>query len=372
SADVALVRSGSVAQTTETVVAGVPIRLPSVDVHSVSAGGGSIAWVDDGGALRVGPRSAGADPGPAAYGRGGEEPTVTDAGVVLGLLADGATLGGEVVLRRALAEEAVEKLAAASGLDLEQAAVGVLRVANSEMARALRLMSVERGVDPRGLALVAFGGAGPMHACALAEELGVESVLVPRASGVLSAVGLALTSLRRDRLAPFRTPLSALVRDELERRFRSLEEAAGKGLANPRLVRHADLRYRGQAFELTVEAAEPGELAERFHRAHDERYGYRMEDEEVELVSLRVVASVEREPTVSPEPPPRGDALRGTRRARVGDERREVEVLERAAMGRGSSVEGPAIVELTDATCVLHPGWQGVVDETGTLVLERR
>ena len=176
--------------TADSVVAGVPIRFPTVDVHTIGAGGGSIAWLDEGGALRVGPRSAGARPGPACYGRGGTEPTVTDANLALGYLADGAVLGGEVTLDRGRAAE--------RALGRPGSARGVVEVVNANMVRALRVVSVERGIDPRELALVAFGGAGPLHACALAEELGIERVLVPRASGVLSALGLAVADLRRD------------------------------------------------------------------------------------------------------------------------------------------------------------------------------
>src|SRR5215203_661575 len=193
SSDVAPVVDGEVQTTTETVVAGIPIKLPMVDLHTVSAGGGSIAWADAGGALRVGPHSAGADPGPAAYGEGGEEPTVTDANLFLGYLADRATLGGEVVLQRELSENALKALGEEVNLDAEEVAFGVAQVANAEMVRALRVISVERGLDPREFALLAFGGAGGMHACALAEELGIETVLVPRAGGVLSALGLAIS-----------------------------------------------------------------------------------------------------------------------------------------------------------------------------------
>jgi N-methylhydantoinase A len=318
STDVALVVGGEVATTTETVVGGVPIRLPAVDVHSVSAGGGSIAWLDEGGAVRVGPRSAGADPGPAAYGLGGSEPTVTDANLVLGHLPDEARLGGRIELRRDLAEEALAR----AGLDAE----GVVRVANAEMARALRVMSVERGVDPRGLALVAFGGAGPMHACALADDLGIGTVLVPRASGVLSALGLAISDVRRDSLRAVHKPVGDLAEGD----FSSL----GGG------ERSADLRYRGQAAELTVPADDLGVIADRFHEAHERRHGYRMEDEPVEVVNVRVAAIV---PTEKPE-------------------------LEAEP---GEPIDGPAVVALPEATLVVAEGWRAAPHTTGTLVLER-
>ncbi len=264
-----------------------------VDVHSVSAGGGSIAWVDEGGALRVGPRSAGAEPGPAAYGRGGLEPTVTDANLVLGCLPDGATLGGEVTLSRARARRAVQRLADRLGLSPEQAALGVVRVADSQMVRALRVISVERGLDPRDFALVAFGGAGGMHACALAEELGMRTVLVPKACGVLSALGLAISDLRRDYSAPLYGRLDALDPADLDQAWRALVDRALADFAvEPRLARLADLRYRGQSYELTVGGGTPDELASAFHTAHQRRYGYRDDDEVVEVVAVRLVASV--------------------------------------------------------------------------------
>jgi N-methylhydantoinase A len=328
SADVAAVLGGRAEVTTETVVGGVPVAFPAVAVHTIGAGGGSVAWYDDGGALRVGPRSAGASPGPAAYGRGGSEPTVTDANLVLGHLADGALLGGEVRLRREPAEGALRTL----GSDPGRVAEGVVRVVDAEMARALRVVSVERGLDPRELALVAFGGAGPLHACALAEELGVGTVLVPAAAGVLSALGLAVSDLRRDYVAP--------AAGDLDGAFRGLAERAARELPGATLTRLVDARYRGQSFELTVEA---DGFEARFHDAHERRYGYRVPEAPVEAVSLRLTATVER---AKPE-------LRST-----------------AAFG--GAVTGPAVLSLEGATCLVREGWAGEVDGAGTLVLERR
>jgi N-methylhydantoinase A len=307
STDVATVLGGQAQVTAESIVAGVPIRFPMVDVHTIGAGGGSIAWIDDGGALRVGPRSAGASPGPACYGRGGEEPTVTDANLVLGHLRDGAVLGGEIVLDRAAAVRALERL----GMEAREAAEGVVRVVDANMARALRVVSVERGIDPRRLALVAFGGAGPLHACALAEELGVERVLVPRASGVLSALGLAVADLRRDYIG----------------------FGAQVDLPGATVTRYVDARYPGQSHELTIEEGAD------FHAAHEQRYGFRL-DAEPEIVTRRLVASVAR-----PRP-------------------------ELAGPG-GERVEGPTVVELPEATCLVPEGWAGEPDAHGTLVLER-
>jgi N-methylhydantoinase A len=345
STDVALVLGGAAQVTSESVVAGVPIRFPMVDVHTIGAGGGSIAWLDEGGALRVGPRSAGARPGPACYGRGGEAPTVTDANLVLGYLADGAVLGGEIVLDRALAETVLSPLPGEAAVE---SALGVIRVVEADMARALRVVSVERGIDPRGLSLVAFGGAGPLHACALAEELGMGRVLVPLASGVLSALGLAAADLRRDYVAAAAVP------------FEELEARAGEDLPGAERRRLVDVRYRGQAHELTVEAES---WESRFPAAHDQRYGFRL-DAEVELVNRRLVAVVPR-----PRPELRASAAAGgagSRRAHL-----DGEWIDLPVQGPGSPVTGPAIVELPGATCLVRPGWAGEPDAAGTLVLER-
>jgi N-methylhydantoinase A len=368
STDVAPVIGGEAQTTTDSVVAGVPLKLPMVDVHTVSAGGGSIAWADAGGALRVGPQSAGAEPGPAAYGAGGEEPTVTDANLFLGYLEDGATLGGEVVLQRDLAERALEQLGSQLGLDALEAALGIVRVANAEMTRALRVISVERGLDPRDFALVAFGGAGAMHACALADELGMRTLVVPKAAGVLSALGLAISDLRRDYVEAL---LGDLDPARLEGAFADLEERARDDVDDPRLARAADLRYHGQSFELTVDAGELDQLAARFHDAHEQRYGYRMDEETVELVNVRVTATVAVEKPALKEDPAQGDGCAGRRRASFDADWIEVDVFDRTQMGAGAEVTGPALVGFPEATCVVAPGWAGRVDDAGSLVLER-
>jgi N-methylhydantoinase A len=375
STDVAPILGGEVQTTTDSVVAGVPIRHPMVDLHTVSAGGGSIARADAGGALRVGPRSAGADPGPASYGRGGEDATVTDANLLLGYLADGARLGGEVTLSRETAEAALRRVGEPLGLDAHETARGVVRVADAEMVRALRVVSVERGLDPRRFALVAFGGAGGMHACSLAEELGIATVLVPRASGVLSALGLAISDLRRDYLKPFLRALDDVDAAELDAAYAELEDLARTeldGRDGPEFHRRADLRYRRQSFELTVEAGDAEALAREFHAAHERRHGYAMPGEPVELVALRLVATVPvGKPELSEPAAAGGAAAAGEREASFDGEWVTVPVHRREAMGAGSRVEGPAIVEFAEATCVVRPGWRGTVDAAGTLVLER-
>ena len=305
SSDVCLLPGGRAARVAERVVGGFPIRLPSVDLHTVGAGGGSLVRRDAGGAIRVGPESAGAHPGPACYGAGGGA-TVTDANLLLGRLP--AELPGGLVLDRDAAARAL------GGID----PAAVVDVVNAEMLRALRVVSVERGHDPRDFALVAFGGAGPLHACALAEELGIEAVLVPEAAGVLSALGLVASDERRDRVVSYVRPL-AEVRDL---------PAEGE----------ADLRYRGQSFELTV-PLEPG-LAAAFHRAHEERYGYADETREVELVAVRTAE-------ITPGP-------------RVSFE-----------AARRHTVVGPQVLELSGATCWVPEGWHGETNDDGTLVLRR-
>jgi N-methylhydantoinase A len=257
------------------------------------------------------------------------------------------------------------------GLDAEEVALGIVRVANAEMVRALRVISVERGLDPREFALLAFGGAGGMHACSLAEELGIETILVPRAGGVLSALGLAISDLRHDYVRPYLTALGDVDANEFEGRFGEMEGTAAKDLEDPEYTRRADLRYRGQSFELTVEAESLEKLEGRFHAAHEQRYGYRMEDEPVELVNLRLIATVPVEKLELDEPPPQDEAEREYREVNFDGEWQEVPVFDRERMGKGSQVVGPAIVEFKESTCVVRPGWRGVVDGVGNLVLEK-
>jgi N-methylhydantoinase A len=306
STDVSLIVGGRAGLAAEREVAGLPLRLPAVDLHTVGAGGGSIVWRDSGGAVRVGPESAGADPGPASYGRGGTKPTVTDANLLLGRLP--ATLSGGLELDAEAAERAF------AGIDPADA----IAVVNAEMLSALRVVSVERGHDPRDFALVAFGGAGPLHACPLAEELEIATVLVPAAAGVLSALGLVASEERRDRVVPYVRPLA------------EIDDMPAEGAA--------DLRYAGQSFELTV-PIQPG-LPEAFHRAHEERYGYADRGREIELVAVRTA-----ETTPGPEFELPSD--------------------------EPFHVEGPLTVELAGATCFVPPGWVGDRDGSSTLVLTR-
>jgi N-methylhydantoinase A len=384
STDVASVLGGQLTMTTSSSVGGVPIMLPSVDVHSVSAGGGSIAWADSGGVLRVGPASAGADPGPVCYGRGGTAPTVTDADLMLGYLADGAVLGGQVRLSRAGAQEALAGLGERLGLSALGAAHGVVRVADAEMTRALRVVSVERGLDCRDLDLVAFGGAGGTHACALATELGCPRVLVPLAGGVLSALGLAVGDLRRDYVRPAIGPLDEV---DLAAPFEAMARQARADLPDAVHLWHADCRYVGQSHELTVpcpvgDESDLGDepdlgqvdragLREAFDALHARRYGYRLPDDEVEVVTVRLVATVTG-PRPSLTAPAADRSLRlGNRPIWWDGSWHDAVVVPRPALGPGHAVRGPAVVEFAEATCLVPPGWGGRVDPVGTLVLER-
>jgi N-methylhydantoinase A len=369
STDVSVVLGGEVQTTTGSVVAGIPIKHPMVDVHTVSAGGGSVAWIDSGGALRVGPMSAGAEPGPACYGVGGSEVTVTDADLVLGYLRDGQTLGGELVLNRRLAEEALSRLAEKLALDPIDAAAGVVAVAEAEMVRALRVISVERGIDPRDLTIVAFGGAGGVHACRLAEELGVRWILFPRAGGVLSALGLAVSDLRRDYVAPL---LGNPAVEEIEAAFAELERRAEADLPVPAtLRRYADARFVGQSFELTITADDLARVNETFRAAHQRRYGYELADTPVELVAIRVAGTTAVEKPRLAGPLAEGKPAAGSRPAYFAGEWRETQVLEVGDLEPGVRVDGPAVIEFPEATCVVRPGWTSTLDEAGALLLER-
>jgi N-methylhydantoinase A len=369
SCDVCVIEEGQVRRTDARRIGGRPVQLPMVDVHTVGAGGGSVAWRDGGGALRVGPRSAGAQPGPACYGRGGTEPTVTDANLVLGNLAGDSHLAGEVSLDREAAERSVDSLAADLGLDRLQTAAGVLRVANQEMVRALRVVTVERGVDPRGFALLPFGGAGPMHAAAIAAELGIAEIICPRAGGVLSALGLCASERRRDTVRTVMLAGPELSAERIAAAVSSLIETTGEGLgpgAEPRVV--YEMRYAGQAFELSVPGppdADPAQLCAEFERLHEERYGHRDPEGEVVLVDIRL-AMVEPGADLRPVAAESG-VERSTRRVRFEDRWVETPVL-RGEPAAGTEIEGPVVFELPEATLVLPPGWSAGVDEHGTTI----
>ncbi len=369
SCDVCVVERGEVRRSEGREIEGRPIQLPMVDVHTVGAGGGSIGWRDSGGALRVGPHSAGADPGPACYGRGGSEPTVTDANLLLGRLGGGSELAGGVTLDAEAAERAIAELAGPLGLEAEETAAGILRVANQEMVRALRVVTVERGVDPRGFALLPFGGAGPMHAAAIAKELAIARILCPRAGGVLSALGLCASDRRRDTARTVMLGGSDLTAERIAAEVAAMvaETSAGVEGAEARVV--YELRYAGQAFELPVPGPvdpDPAELIEGFERAHEERYGHRDPDGEVVLVDIGLSLVV---PGPSPRPvaSESGEVERSSRAVFFDDEWVETPVL-RGEPAAGFEAEGPVVFELPEATLVLPPGWSANVDTHGTII----
>ncbi len=368
SCDVCVVEDGRVRRTDSRTIGGRVIQLPMVDVHTVGAGGGSVAWRDSGGALRVGPRSAGAEPGPACYGRGGDEPTVTDANLALGYLAGGSSLAGGVELDAEAADAAIATLAEALGLEPLETAEGIVRIANQEMVRALRVVTVERGVDPRRFALMPFGGAGPMHAAAIAAELGIERILCPRAGGVLSALGLLASERRRDTARTVMLGGAALTAERIAAAVAELRADLGAGLDDARADVGYELRYRGQAFELSVEAGErpdPDDLVEAFAAEHERRYGYRDERGEVELVNVRL-GLIEPGPSVEPRAAAEGELERTSRRARFAGEWHEAEIL-RGEPTAGIEAQGPCVFELPEATLVLPPGWSATVDGAGTI-----
>jgi len=360
-------------------LSGYPVRTPVVDLVEIGAGGGSIAWVDSGGLLRVGPRSAGADPGPVCYRNGGAAPTVTDANVVLGRLNPSYFLGGEIGLdvegaRRAIEERCAKPL----GLSVVEAANGIVEIANAAMVNALHLISVQRGYDPRDFVLVGFGGAGPVHANALMREAEMPTLVIPQSPGIFSATGLLTTDLKRDAAVTIMRRLDELDPAEAEATFAPLEHAGRQELEREGIAadaiefsRQIDLRYVGQSYELTIPAGEG--MLERFHAEHDRVYGFAAPAEPVEAVSLRLT-SVGR----IAKPPARpletgGDAAPKEHRpvyfAETGDYV-DCPIYDRYALSAGSSFTGPAVVEELDSTTVVHPGFTVLVDDLGNLVIE--
>lgn len=388
STDVALVTGGRAGVKMEQEVAGYPIRTPMLDIHTVGAGGGSLAWIDSGGHLKVGPQSAGADPGPACYGRGGTDATVTDANVTLGLLSRDALLGGRMPIDAVAADRAIETLAQQLGLRREDVAQGIIALATANMARAIRVISVERGYDPRDYTLVAFGGAGPLHAARLARELDIPRVLVPSIPGLLCAYGLLVADLRTDFSRTHVVPADAASLESVARIYDELVGQAHEWFereeiecAARRVRRVADMRYVGQNYELSVELPDRPlatedlpSILDAFHAAHEQAYGYAAPGEPVQFVTLRVEASGA---VPKPELPriARGGALEdarvGTRRAYLPESGgwTAVPLYDRGRLGSGLRIPGPAIVEQMDTTVLILPGQVADVDEYGNLLL---
>ncbi len=389
--DVSLVVDGQVAVTSEKRLGGFPVLAPMVDLHTIGAGGGSIAW-NDAGALRVGPQSAGAVPGPACYGRGGEVPTVTDANLVLGRINPETSLAGEVELLPDHSQEVVKKLGDQFGLSTEKMAEGMIDVVNAQMANAIRTVTISKGIDPRSFALVAFGGAGPMHAALIARELGVSRVLVPNVAGAFSAWGMLKTDLRHDVSQTFIEPMSKLDWKDLEGRFNKLEKDLGLVLAaeeippdDMKFVRSLDMRYVGQEYFINVPLPEglvlekkaAPNLKKLFDELYGRAYGHKNLAEEIELVNLRVEAhgflhageGAESKGVVS-EDGSSGTAV--TRSVIFDEEPVETKFVQRGSLKPGDAEDGPVIVEEQSCTTVVPPDFRLSMDDHWNLVIERK
>jgi N-methylhydantoinase A/oxoprolinase/acetone carboxylase beta subunit len=385
--DVAVVRNGTPLLAAEGAIGPYPVRTPMVDVNTIGAGGGSIAWIDAAGGLRVGPRSAGAEPGPACYGRGGDEATVTDASVVLGYLNPARFAGGAMALDVGAAQRALAEIGRRLGVDPVAAAAGIHRVVNARMADQIRLVTIKRGWDPRQFALVVLGGAGPVHGAALAAEMGMPEVLVPEAPGVLAAFGLLAAAIEHHHARTLQAPTGAADLDAVNRCLGELDAAGrvcmreeGVPAAEVRVAYAADMRYVGQAYELEVPIPVPvtrerlPEILAAFHAVHERVYGYGRPQQPAEFVNFRAVHTYPLpRPAVTPAAPPAGsvaDARLGERPAYFG-EFVPTAIYERARLPRGARLAGPAIVEQSDTTTVIPPGVTALVDEAGTLRLRR-
>ena len=387
STDVCLIRDGVPQMRSSREIGGLPARIATLDLHTIGAGGGSLAWIDSGGLMKVGPRSAGAVPGPAFYGRGGDAPTVTDANVVLGRLGGDALLGGRMQTYPEMAHAAVAPLAERLSLDVTATAAGIVEIVNVNMMGAVRVVTVERGEDPRDCALVAFGGAGPLHAAEVAAELGIRSVVVPPHPGLLSAQGLLNADVRGDFSLTCLAPadgneMQALLSAQAELADCGENWRRREGITKEAIRRdwRVDMRYAGQSFDLSVPLPDGdwseetlAEAVSEFHRYHEAVNGYAMAGESVEIVNLRIAVTAAR-PAVGAERVPEAPSDDGEPRQRpvwfAGTGFMESPVLDRVAVRPGARIEGPAIIEQMDSTTVVPPGWQARVVDDGTLMME--
>ncbi len=385
--DVSLVMDQKPDIETETYLEGFPILLPVVKIHTVGAGGGSVAYEEAGG-LRVGPRSAGAEPGPACYARGGIEPTVTDANLLLGRIDPDWFAGGTLSLDQDLAAQAMEGLGQKLGLDVMQLAEGIGRIVNTKMAQAIRAITVEKGIEPRDYSLLTYGGAGPMHACFLAEELGISQVIVPQNPGAFSAWGMLQADMRQDFAKAYYAPLDRANPSELANELRSMASEGGAAVANqgvaPEKIAHlygTDMRYRGQEYTLTIAISSLDELtrvdfkeilANRFHQAHLARFGHNNPGAPTELVALRVAAigEVERAPK-PPEPESSGKAEAEYRNMTFDGKTMQGRVIRRSYLRSNMRLQGPALVLEDTATTVVPPGWELRLDRLGSMDITR-
>jgi N-methylhydantoinase A len=390
STDVALLQGGQCRLASEATVHGYPIKAPMLDIHTVGAGGGSIAYIDSGGLLKVGPRSAGADPGPVCYARGNAEATVTDANVVLQVLNPTHLLAGRMPIRQDLARAAVAKLADKLGMDLMQTAQGIISVVTANMARAIRVISVQRGHDPRDYTLVALGGAGPLHAARMAKELEIRRILVPRTPGIFCALGLLLTDLRADFAATRLMLFAPGALAEIDGIFATLLQRAddwcghaGIATEDRRTLRTVDMRYAGQNYEIGIPVPDGpigpdtfAILAERFAAAHQRLYGFIADEEPVQAVTFRVEATgLVRKAAFSPLPdagPDARAAIMGHREVWLPEAMGFVScpVYDRDRLQSGNRIAGPAIVEQMDATTLVLPGMVARVEPYLNLILE--
>ncbi|MBR0681299.1 hydantoinase/oxoprolinase family protein [Roseomonas eburnea] len=385
STDVSLIANGRPAFATSRLVADYPVRTPMVDVHVIGAGGGSIAWIDDAGALKVGPHSAGADPGPVAYGRGGKEPTLTDANIVLHRLDPVSLLGGRMEVQEAAARQAIEeKIARPLGLTVEQAALGIIRIAVANMSRAIRAVSTEKGHDLATFALFPFGGAGPLHASAVARECGIRRVLVPQEPGTMCARGILMSDISLDFVRSEVVQATDGSWPGIMDRFAGMEaqgrdwlDASQVPKEHRAFARVIDARYKGQNHEVQVALPDAGgftldQFRAAFTVAHRQEYGYDVPDRVIEVVNcrLKAIGAVER-----PATPPRGAAAgtpapRATRSVHFDEGWRDTLVFDRAALGAGLRIPGPAIIDEMSSTTVVEPGQSVTMDAAGNLILE--
>jgi N-methylhydantoinase A len=391
STDISLILNGRPILTSEGNIEGIPIRVSIIDINAIGAGGGSIAWIDEGGVLKVGPQSAEAVPGPACYGQGGDQPTITDANVVLGRIDPNYFLGGEMALDAGLAQQVIKKkLCEPLKMDLLMAARGIIEVANANMVRGIRVVSVERGHDPRDFVLIPYGGAGPLHAAALARELKIPRVLVPPIPGILSAMGMLISDIRHDFVLTRIFSVQKVRPEELEAIFKDLMKKAwetlkkeGVGEKDITLLRYVDVRYVGQSFEIRIKfEAEKGteadleQVVRTFHGEHERRYGHKDYEAPVELVNLRVEGIGRREPIFlskiqqGERVPPTG-SLKSIRRVYFKESQDFVDtrVFERNRLLAGNVIEGPAIIEEPNATTLIHPGMVGEVNAYGSILI---
>lgn len=389
SCDVSLIDGGTPKLTTDGKIEDYPLNIPMIEINTIGAGGGSIARIDEGGAMQVGPMSAGADPGPACYGNDGLDPTVTDANLVLGRLNPDYFLGGEVRLNRDLAEKAIrDRLCGPLKMDLASAAGGIVKIADSLMVKAIRLISISRGYNPKDFALVAFGGAGPLHAAAVARELNIPTVIVPKNAGVFSALGLLVADIQHDYVLTRVREAGKTSSDELGAEFGSLEDHGIQTLRNEgispadiKFKRFMDMRYLGQAFEISVPLGD-GEinaktlesLVSDFNEYHKNLYGFNAPGEPVEFVTMRVTVSGESKKPALPEIPQCSEntvkeALKGHRKVYLEDGFVEAGVYDRHMLLSGARIEGPAVIEEKQSTTVIFPGQKVEIDRYGNLII---